>query len=170
MAKNDPASIVAGAGLLTGIFTKLNAEVTALGGTAEDIHRLTTPAGNETIRQIAKLVTAEGAILHRPLEFLGFNGNYTPDVRLRNCLVRVGIETVGDLVTKTPAQLYEIPNFGERSLGLLREKLARHGLALRGEEASPFELDESWRNIGIRAGPRLQDHRRPVACSHRNAR
>src|SRR5579862_1878815 len=116
MAKNDPAGLVAGAGLLTGIFTKLNAEVMALGGTGEELHRLTTPAGNEIIRQMAKLITAEGAILNRPIEFLGFNDNYAPDVRLYNCLARVGIETVGDLVAKTASRLDAIPNFGKKSL------------------------------------------------------
>lgn len=54
MAKNDPANIVAGAGLLTGIFTKLNAAVVALGGEANDLHRLTKPEGDAIIRAMAE--------------------------------------------------------------------------------------------------------------------
>src|SRR4029077_7395211 len=34
-------------------------------------------------------------------------------VRSYNCLKRVGIETIGDLVTKTEHELASIPNFGK---------------------------------------------------------
>src|SRR5438552_1962707 len=59
-------------------------------------------------------------------------------VRSYNCLKRVGIETIGDLVTKTENELAAIPNFGKKSIEEVKETLATHGLNLRGEDgASP---------------------------------
>ena len=55
-------------------------------------------------------------------------------VRSYNCLKRVGIETIGDLVTKTETELSQIPNFGRKSIDEVTETLAAHGLTLRGEE------------------------------------
>jgi len=57
-------------------------------------------------------------------------------VRSYNCLKRVGIETIGDLVSKTEAELAAIPNFGKKSIEEVKETLAAHGLSLRGEEPS----------------------------------
>src|SRR6188474_1284020 len=54
-------------------------------------------------------------------------------VRSYNCLKRVGIETIGDLVTKTENELAAIPNFGKKSIEEVKETLATHGLTLRGE-------------------------------------
>ncbi len=55
-------------------------------------------------------------------------------VRSYNCLKRVGIETIGDLVTKTENELASIPNFGKKSIEEVKETLATHGLTLRGDE------------------------------------
>ena len=55
-------------------------------------------------------------------------------VRSYNCLKRVGIETIGDLVSKTEGELASIPNFGRKSIEEVKETLATHGLTLRGEE------------------------------------
>jgi DNA-directed RNA polymerase subunit alpha len=54
-------------------------------------------------------------------------------VRSYNCLKRVGIETIGDLVVKTENELAAIPNFGKKSIEEVKETLATHGLTLRGE-------------------------------------
>src|SRR5918992_951419 len=54
-------------------------------------------------------------------------------VRSYNCLKRVGIETIGDLVTKSENELAAIPNFGKKSIEEVRETLASHGLTLREE-------------------------------------
>jgi DNA-directed RNA polymerase subunit alpha len=53
-------------------------------------------------------------------------------VRSYNCLKRVGIETIGDLVTKSENELGSIPNFGKKSIEEVKETLAQHGLTLRG--------------------------------------
>jgi DNA-directed RNA polymerase subunit alpha len=55
-------------------------------------------------------------------------------VRSYNCLKRVGIETIGDLVSKTEAELAAIPNFGKKSIEEVKETLAGQGLGLRGSE------------------------------------
>jgi DNA-directed RNA polymerase subunit alpha len=54
-------------------------------------------------------------------------------VRSYNCLKRVGIETIGDLVSKTETELAAIPNFGKKSIEEVRETLGAHGLTLREE-------------------------------------
>src|SRR5213592_4622883 len=58
-------------------------------------------------------------------------------VRSYNCLKRVGIETIGDLVTKSENELAAIPNFGKKSIEEVKETLATHGLTLRGGEEAP---------------------------------
>jgi DNA-directed RNA polymerase subunit alpha len=55
-------------------------------------------------------------------------------VRSYNCLKRVGIETIGDLVVKSENELAAIPNFGKKSIEEVKETLAAHGLTLRGDE------------------------------------
>ncbi len=54
-------------------------------------------------------------------------------VRSYNCLKRVGIETIGDLVTKSEDELAAIPNFGKKSIEEVRETLHAHGLSMRDE-------------------------------------
>jgi len=54
-------------------------------------------------------------------------------VRSYNCLKRVGIETIGDLVSKSENELAAIPNFGKKSIEEVRETLSAHGLNLREE-------------------------------------
>jgi DNA-directed RNA polymerase subunit alpha len=76
--------------------------------------------------------TAEAPLAHGmenfPIEELELG------VRSYNCLKRVGIETIGDLVMKTETELAAIPNFGKKSIEEVKETLAAHGLNLRGDE------------------------------------
>jgi DNA-directed RNA polymerase subunit alpha len=46
----------------------------------------------------------------------------------------VGIETIGDLISKTEQELAAIPNFGKKSIEEVRETLAVHSLKLRGDD------------------------------------
>jgi len=55
-------------------------------------------------------------------------------VRSYNCLKREGIQTVGDLISKTESELLNIPNFGKKSIDEVTEKIVERGLSLRGEE------------------------------------
>jgi DNA-directed RNA polymerase subunit alpha len=52
-------------------------------------------------------------------------------VRSYNCLKREGINTVGDLVQKSEAELMDIRNFGQKSIDEVKAKLDDLGLSLR---------------------------------------
>ena len=52
-------------------------------------------------------------------------------VRSYNCLKRAGIQTVGDLISKTESELNAIPNFGKKSIDEVIETLHARGLSLR---------------------------------------
>ena len=69
----------------------------------------------------------EQALLDRPIADLNLS------VRARKCMVRLGMNTIGELCRKTGDDLLECKNFGVTSLNEVREKLTEHGLKLRGE-------------------------------------
>jgi DNA-directed RNA polymerase subunit alpha len=52
-------------------------------------------------------------------------------VRSYNCLKRAGIQTVGDLISKSEGELAAIPNFGKKSIDEVVETLHSRGLDLR---------------------------------------
>jgi len=54
-------------------------------------------------------------------------------VRARRCIDSAGVATIGELVAKDKDELLASRNFGRASLKEVREKLALHNLALRGE-------------------------------------
>jgi DNA-directed RNA polymerase subunit alpha len=54
-------------------------------------------------------------------------------VRSYNCLKRAGIQTVGDLISKSEAELNAIPNFGKKSIDEVIETLEARGLNLRDD-------------------------------------
>jgi DNA-directed RNA polymerase subunit alpha len=54
-------------------------------------------------------------------------------VRSYNCLKREGINTVGELVQKSEAELMDIRNFGQKSIDEVKAKLDELGLTLREE-------------------------------------
>ncbi|HEY6758216.1 MAG TPA: DNA-directed RNA polymerase subunit alpha [Baekduia sp.] len=54
-------------------------------------------------------------------------------VRSYNCLKRAGIQTVGDLISKSEGELAAIPNFGKKSIDEVIETLHARGLALRDD-------------------------------------
>ena len=54
-------------------------------------------------------------------------------VRSYNCLKRAGIQTIGDLVSKSEGELNAIPNFGKKSIDEVIETLHARGLDLRDD-------------------------------------
>jgi DNA-directed RNA polymerase subunit alpha len=54
-------------------------------------------------------------------------------VRSYNCLKRAGIQTVGDLISKSEGELNAIPNFGKKSIDEVVETLSQRGLSLRND-------------------------------------
>ena len=69
----------------------------------------------------------EQASLSRPISELNLS------VRARKCMIRLGINTIGELLRRTGDDLLECKNFGVTSLNEVREKLTTQGLKLRGE-------------------------------------
>ena len=77
-------------------------------------------------------------------------------VRSYNCLKRVGIETIGDLVTKTENELAAIPNFGKKSIEEVKETLAaarpapprRRGRQRRGGVEADVRHERSGKKLG----------------------
>jgi DNA-directed RNA polymerase subunit alpha len=93
-------------------------ELRAAPGGQLDGHGLAVGAGGVP----ATLQGEEWGILIEELE-LG--------VRSYNCLKRAGIQTVGDLISKSEAELNAIPNFGKKSIDEVIETLHARGLSLR---------------------------------------
>ena len=52
-------------------------------------------------------------------------------VRSYNCLKREGIHSVGELITRSEADLLDIRNFGAKSIDEVKGKLHSMGLALK---------------------------------------
>ncbi|WP_419842655.1 DNA-directed RNA polymerase subunit alpha [Candidatus Poriferisodalis sp.] len=76
--------------------------------------------------------------LERPIEDLGLSE------RARNCLKRAQFNTIGELLDQTVDELMTVPNFGQKSLDEVIEKLDERGLALRGmSPSSPAEPDQA---------------------------
>ncbi len=74
-----------------------------------------------------QLSEQEQAVLNKSVSDLNLS------VRARKCMNRLGINTFGELVQRTPDELLESKNFGQTSLNEVREKLSQYGLRLRGE-------------------------------------
>jgi DNA-directed RNA polymerase subunit alpha len=71
-----------------------------------------------------KGVAPEG-VLNKPISVLDLS------VRARKALQMLGVQTLGDLATRTEAELMGVKNFGATSLDEIRAKLTGFGLALR---------------------------------------
>jgi len=69
----------------------------------------------------------EQAMLDRPISDLNLS------VRARKCMIRLGLNTVGELLRRTGDDLLECKNFGVTSLNEVREKLTASGMKLRGD-------------------------------------
>ncbi len=94
-------------------------ELRATPGGQLDSHGLAVPGNSGSP---AALQGEEWGILIEELE-LG--------VRSYNCLKRAGIQTVGDLISKSENELNAIPNFGKKSIDEVIETLEARGLHLR---------------------------------------
>jgi len=119
-ASITPRDAVASAGKtlveLFGLFRELNVE-------AEGIEVGPSPAE-----------AADIANFNMPIEEMELT------VRSYNCLKREGIHTVGELISRSEADLLDIRNFGAKSIDEVKAKLAGMGLALKD---SPPGFDPS---------------------------
>jgi DNA-directed RNA polymerase subunit alpha len=69
----------------------------------------------------------EQAVLEAPV------GDLNLSVRARKCLSRLGLVSIGELVSKTADELLSVRNFGVTSLNEVRAKLTEMGLRLRND-------------------------------------
>src|SRR5213080_2881119 len=70
-------------------------------------------------------------------------------VRSYNCLKREGINTVGELIGRTEADLLDIRNFGQKSIDEVKMKLAGMGLGLKDSAPSfdPAHVVDSFGDV-----------------------
>jgi DNA-directed RNA polymerase subunit alpha len=67
--------------------------------------------------------------LNMPIEQLDLT------VRSYNCLKREGVHTVGELITRSEADLMDVRNFGQKSIDEVHAKLVMLGLKLKDSPA-----------------------------------
>jgi DNA-directed RNA polymerase subunit alpha len=85
-----------------------------------------------TVETEVSSIGAPNAILDAPVT------DFELSVRARNCLKKMQIRTLGDLLRITEAELLSYKNFGEQSLVEIKNMLASKGLRLgQGLEAQP---------------------------------
>ena len=72
--------------------------------------------------------TGKVEVLERTIEELDLS------VRAFNCLKRAGVNTVGDLINKSPDEMMKVRNLGKKSLEEVMSKLESLGFNLSKEE------------------------------------
>lgn len=72
------------------------------------------------------------ALLARPVDFLELKGSCR--LRVRKGMAWAGVQTLGELIRKTPHEFMQRKNFGVGALNELRRALAEHGLHLKGDK------------------------------------
>jgi DNA-directed RNA polymerase subunit alpha len=102
--------------------------VSSAGKTLRELLGLFADIGEGEGLELGDVAVAESVSpdLELPIEALDLSE------RPRNCLRRAQIETVGELVEKTPDDLLAITNFGQKSLDEVTAKLDELGLSLTG--------------------------------------
>ena len=90
------------------------------------------------------------AILRTPVT------DFELSVRSRNCLSKMGIRTLGDLVQKTEAELLSYKNFGETSLMEIQQILQSKNLRLgmTADELTDASLGQPRQVLGDQSDPR----------------
>jgi DNA-directed RNA polymerase subunit alpha len=84
-------------------------------------------AGGHSLPMEEEISPEEKALLARPINELSLS------VRTRKCMSKLGISTIGDLVSRSGDDLMECKNFGVTSLNEVREKLTEVNLKLKNE-------------------------------------
>ena len=92
--------------------------------------------GVESARLHTELLLAHVLQMPRMKLYLNFDrpiADLNLSVRARKCMIRLGINSISELVRRTGDDLLECKNFGVTSLTEVREKLTTLGLKLRGD-------------------------------------
>ena len=72
------------------------------------------------------------------IEFWEMNGgtkiaDLNLSVRARKCMARLNINTIGELMRRSPDDLLGVRNFGVTSLNEIRQRLTEFGMQLRND-------------------------------------
>ncbi len=89
------------------------------------IERQQSAAKQAVYEQLKQQAGSNEEVLNRPVSELQLS------VRARKALAVLNVQTIGELCTKTEAELLGVKNFGMTSLLEIKEKLAELGLSLR---------------------------------------
>jgi DNA-directed RNA polymerase subunit alpha len=81
----------------------------------------------EPVLDSSELSPHEQAIMQQSVTELNLS------VRSRKCMTRLGITTIGELLSRTPDELLSAKNFGVTSLNEIRQKLGERDLRLRND-------------------------------------
>ncbi|MCP4750256.1 MAG: DNA-directed RNA polymerase subunit alpha [Proteobacteria bacterium] len=100
----------------------------------------------DAIRPIQKTVEEEEKIYENPHLYRSVN-ELELSVRSINCLQNAKIDTIGDLVQKTEAEMLKTKNFGRKSLQEIKTVLASMGLTL-GMKLEHFESKSTREKSG----------------------
>lgn len=92
------------------------------------------PGDEETVFPVQDAEAAEvDGVMARSIKDLELS------IRSENCLLRGGVQTIGDLMSRTKAELLKIRNLGKISLREIEEKLEPFGLSIKGEDPGDDE-------------------------------
>jgi DNA-directed RNA polymerase subunit alpha len=83
--------------------------------------------GDMRFRPTTPVSEEQAAVLNKPVTDLNLS------VRARKCMNRLGINSLGDLVSRSADELLESKNFGQTSLQEVKDKLVQYGLRLRDD-------------------------------------
>jgi DNA-directed RNA polymerase subunit alpha len=93
-------------------------------------------------------VDARSRLLDTPLSEFEFT------VRARNCLKKMNVRTLGELIKLTEAELLAYKNFGEQTLGEIKALLAKKGLRL-GLPPDEVEVTSELEELTARKAPQV---------------
>lgn len=123
-AVEPEAAVVEAAGVLQGYFGRVVDDLQKISeSTSESELEEAAAAGSSVIPQEG-YSPEENALMVRPIKDLELS------IRSENCLLRGGVQTIGDLVTRGRTELLKIRNLGKISLREIEEKLEKFGLGL----------------------------------------
>ena len=129
---------------------------------ARDLHRPRADRGLRRVRGRRRAAARAGVPLAHGMENFPIE-ELELGVRSYNCLKRVGIETIGDLVMKTENELAAIPNFGKKSIEEVKETpaAARSDASAATRAAGRRSCDHASSRAGKKLG-RDSAHRKAL--------
>ena len=147
MSKKDVPAIVSAMGVFTSVISSLAELVKKFGGTMENIYRLATPEGSETLEQIARLIVGAAKDAKKKAEELfQFIGQIIIPARSGEFVAKNFF--VVNTTENAPAKIsYVGENFQKRYLGKIEKPFS--GSTLAGRQLNENALDEKIiANIG----------------------